>query len=176
MTGRGAAAARQALGRAQGRGARRGRPSFAAALVALVLLGSVAALAVAAAVFGAIHASAASSDNLRLSCALVANTVRAQDRLGAVGVAEGPEGDALVLTARLGSGDYETRLYLFEGHVVRETALAGTPLRPSAAERLARSDTFSFSLDGDLLTVVTDEGRCPVALRGGVVTSPREGP
>lgn len=142
-------AAKGALEAARGRGpGRRAARPFAAALTALVLLVTVAALGAA-----------------RLSSALVANTVRAQDRAYALGAADGPEGPALVLSSHLPSGDYETRIYLSGGSVVRELALAGSPMSPASATEVVPSSTFSFSFDDGLLTVETDGGTCSVALR-----------
>lgn len=159
-------AAKGALEVARGRRpSRRGARPFAAALTALVLLATVAALGAGTAVYRSVHGSGASDDAARLSSALVANTVRAQDRAYVLGTADGPEGPALVLSSHLPSGDYETRIYLSGGSVVRELALAGSPLNPASATEVVPSSTFSFSLDGGLLTVETDGGTCSVALR-----------
>lgn len=144
---------------------RRAALPFGAVLTALVLLATVAALGAGSAVYGAVRGASASDDAARLSSALVASTVRGQDRAGALGTMEGPEGPALVLSSHLPSGDYETRLYLAGGRVVRDFALAGSPLAPASAEPLAESRSFSFSFDDGLLTVKTDGGFCSVALR-----------
>lgn len=151
---------------ARGRRPRRCAPlPFGAALTALVLAATVAALGAGSAVYRAVHGAGAASDAARLSSALVASTVRAQDRAGALGSMEGPEGPALVLASHLPSGDYETRLYLADGFVVRDFALAGSPLAPASAEPLVESETFSFAYADGLLTVETDGGSCSVALR-----------
>lgn len=134
-------------------------------LVILLLLVSVAALGVGAMVYRSIHQASATDDSARLASALLSNTVRSQDRAYAVESAEGPEGPVLKLVSHLDSGDYETRLYLSGGQVVREFTLAGTPLSPQSAVPVVPAQSFSFSLDGDLLTLATDKSTVSVALR-----------
>ena len=134
-------------------------------LVVLLLLVSVAALGIGAEVYRSIHQASLGDDSSRLSSALLANTVRSQDRAFAVESAAGPEGPVLKLVSHLDSGDYETRLYLYQGQVVREFTLAASPLAPESAVPVVPSQSFSFSLDGDLLTLTTDKTTTSVALR-----------
>ena len=106
-----------------------------------------------------------SSDNTRLGLSLIANSIRATDGTDAVGVADGPEGLALVLTEHLGNGDYETRLYAYQGAIVEEYTRAGTAFTPEKAREIVRSSTFDFTYTDGLLTVHTDQGSTSVALR-----------
>ena len=94
-----------------------------------------------------------------------ANSIRATDGTDAVGVADGPEGLALVLTEHLGNGDYETRLYAYQGAIVEEYTRAGTAFTPEKAREIVRSSTFDFTYTDGLLTVHTDQGSTSVALR-----------
>lgn len=96
---------------------------------------------------------------------LIANSIRATDGTDAVGVADGPEGLALVLTEHLGNGDYETRLYAYQGAIVEEYTRAGTAFTPEKAREIVRSSTFDFTYTDGLLTVHTDQGSTSVALR-----------
>ena len=80
-------------------------------------------------------------------------------------VADGPEGLALVLTEHLGNGDYETRLYAYQGAIVEEYTRAGTAFTPEKAREIVRSSTFDFTYTDGLLTVHTDQGSTSVALR-----------
>ena len=76
-----------------------------------------------------------------------------------------PEGLALVLTEHLGNGDYETRLYAYQGAIVEEYTRAGTAFTPEKAREIVRSSTFDFTYTDGLLTVHTDQGSTSVALR-----------
>lgn len=122
---------------------RRAALPFGAVLTALVLLATVAALGAGSAVYGAVRGASASDDAARLSSALVASTVRGQDRAGALGTMEGPEGPALVLSSHLPSGDYETRLYLAGGGASCATsrwrARRSPPRRQSRSQKAAPS-------------------------------------
>lgn len=105
------------------------------------------------------------TDDIRTGTGLLASYVKANDRTDALGVGEGPEGKALVLTERLDSGVYELRIYEHEGKIVQEYSMAGTAYTPARAQELVESDTFDFSLEGNLLTIKTDQGSMGVALR-----------
>ena len=63
------------------------------------------------------------ADDTRLATGLIANSVRAADSVDAVGAGKGPEGRSLVLTERLDSGTFETRIYAYQGSIVEEYAL-----------------------------------------------------
>lgn len=104
-------------------------------------------------------------DESRLSMNLLVNSVRAFDAADCIAQGEGPEGEALVLVERLRSGTYETRIYLSEGYVVEEYAVAGRPYVPERATRIVPSSTFSFTYENGLLTIVTDAGSSEVAVR-----------
>ena len=70
-----------------------------------------------------------------------------------------------MLTERLDSGTFETRIYAYQGSIVEEYALADAPYDPSKATAIVRSSVFDFSYGGGLLTIVTDAGQTSVALR-----------
>lgn len=136
---------------------------FVAALLAALILGTRA--------YSQISRMSDDVDTRRQALGVVVNSVRASDASGAVGTLDGPEGQALVLTEHLDSGDYETRFYLYQGNLVQEYTLAGTPCTPEKASVLAPSKKFDFTYKDGLLTITTDEGTASVALRnvqGGV--------
>ena len=87
------------------------------------------------------------------------------DATDAVGVATGPEGLALVLTEQLDSGNYETRLYRYQGSIVEEYARADSAFTPQKARQIVASERFDFTYENSLLTVHTDQGSTSVALR-----------
>lgn len=94
----------------------------------------------------------------RTGLTLIANSVHITDTIDAVGVGTGPEGQALVLTELFSTGAYETRIYLYQGNIVEEYAVAGTPYTPERATPLVESDTFSFTYANNLLSVNTAHG------------------
>ena len=139
-------------------GKARGR-AFITLLFAVIALFLLLALLVGTSAYRAANDVRSSSDNTRLGLSLIANSIRA------TGVADGPEGLALVLTEHLGNGDYETRLYAYQGAIVEEYTRAGTAFTPEKAREIVRSSTFDFTYTDGLLTVHTDQGSTSVALR-----------
>lgn len=107
----------------------------------------------------------------RLAMQLIGNYVHANDSRGSIKVGQGPEGRSLVLLERLDSGNYETRIYLYNGSIVQEYALEGAAYTPAKATELVESSTFSFTYSNGLLSITTDQGTSDIALRseqGGV--------
>lgn len=96
---------------------------------------------------------------------LITNVVRANDAHETIAAGNGPEGRSLVVLETLDSGSYETRYYLYQGKILQEYSLAGTPYTPEKASEVIDSNTFEFSYSHGLLSVTTDEGTSEVALR-----------
>lgn len=115
--------------------------------------------------YQAVNTIRTDNDQSRLALSLISNSIRTNDTTNAVGVGTGPEGSALVLTQHDENFSYETRLYLYEGFIVEEYALAESPYTPERAREVVQSDVFSFSYDDGLLTIMTDQGTTRVALR-----------
>lgn len=70
-----------------------------------------------------------------------------------------------MLTERLESGVYETRLYAYQGSIVEEYARADAAFTPEKAREIVKSKRFDFAYENGLLTVYTDQGSTSVALR-----------
>ena len=144
---------------------------FSPANVFAILLFGVLAVALFAALIGASSAyqhianDSQAANSARLSTSLLSNVVHGNDSVDAVSSMEGPEGRVLVLAEHLDSGTYETRLYLSDGWVVQEYALADAELSPESATRLAQSQTFSFEAEPSLVRIHCDAGETVVALR-----------
>ena len=138
---------------------------FSVALFMVIIVVVLVALMVGTRIYSRLNAQQSSMDSSRLSMNLLVNNVRANDALDAIEVGQGPEGDALVLVERLRSGTYETRIYLYQGHVVEQYAVAAKPYEPEKATPIVPSETFSFSFEDGLLTITTDAGSAEVALR-----------
>lgn len=101
----------------------------------------------------------------RFSTGLMANSIRAADSYDALSSAEGPEGQALVLTEATPAGAVETRLFLTDGRLVQQYCVAGTPFSADDAVEMVQTDTFSFAYQDGLLTLSTDDEEVCVAIR-----------
>ena len=139
--------------------------AFTTLLFAAIVLFLLIALMVGTSAYQAVNDVRSSTDESRLGLSLIANSIRMNDATDAVGVADGPEGLALVLTERLESGAYETRIYAYRGAIVEEYTRADAAFTPEKAREIVRSDLFSFTYEDGLLTVSTDQGSTSVALR-----------
>ena len=106
-----------------------------------------------------------SANEERAALTLLANSIRGNDALKSVGVGMGPEGESLVLTEYYQSGTFETRIYLYKGEILQEYTLAGTDYVPSRAVSIVPSDTFDFTYENGLLSIITDQGTSEIALR-----------
>lgn len=169
---------------------------FTGLLFALFVVVLLMAILTGTGVYRALHQEGEIADKQRLSLTLLANDVRANDQIDAVARAWVTEervlvdeaagsslgepsveaavveasvldGPALVLRETLPSGVYETRLYLYDGTIMEEYALADAPYDPEKATAIVRSSVFDFTYENGLLTIVTDAGRASVALRSG---------
>lgn len=138
---------------------------FTAILFALFLITLLFAITAGTNVYRSLHETADAADNARLGVNLIANTVRANDSIDSVAAGTGPEGQSLVLREHLSSGDYETRLYLYDGYVVQEYSLAGAAYTPDRATQIVESSQFSYTYANGLLSITTDQGTADVALR-----------
>lgn len=151
----------------------KGRSSRIFTMILFVLFIAVMLLAIliGTSVFSSLRTTDAQIEESRLSLVLIPNIIRATDEANAVSDVSGPEGRALVLTERLDTGTYETRIYEYQGQVVQEYALAGSGLDPDNADPIVASDTFEFDFKNGLLTITTDDGSTSVAMRSLVGVS-----
>lgn len=143
----------------------RGGRLFTTLLFAVITLFLLAAFLVGVNAYRSANDMRTDADEMRLGLSLLANSVRTNDVTDAVGVTEGPEGPALVLSEHVEAGDYETRLYLYQGSVVEEYARAGSAFTPERAREVVASERFEFTYENGLLTIYTDQGSTCVALR-----------
>lgn len=142
--------------------------AFSVLLFAVFVVVDLLALVAGTSSYGSITTMQEANDQAIMTLGPVTSTVRANDVNGGVAVAsDGPEGRALVLVQKdETTGDtYETRIYLYEGSIVQEYALGGSPYTPDRATALSRSNTFDFAYADGLLTITTDAGVAKVALR-----------
>lgn len=145
----------------QGRGGR----FFTTLLFAVVTLFLMVAFLVGMSAYHSTDTMRTDADKMRLGLSLISNSIRTNDMTDAVGVAQGPEGPALVLTEHADNGTYETRLYLYQGNVMEEYSRAHTSFTPDRAREVVASESFDFEYKNGLLTIYTDQGSTSVALR-----------
>ncbi len=138
---------------------------FAGLLFALFIVTLLFAIVAGTKVYSALATMHDISNESRLAVNLLENSIRAADAVGAVGEGSGPEGPALVLTERFTTGEFETRIYSYEGNIVQEYALADAPYDPAKATGIVASETFAFTFDEGVVSVETDDGTAVVALR-----------
>lgn len=141
------------------------------AFVVLLLLG----LWMGTVAFRTITVMQDATDDARLALTSLQNRVRSFDQADSFGTAQGPEGPAIVFTYKLEAGDYETRLYLYQGALVQELAFSTDPYLPMTATKIVETSTFAFTCENGLLSVTCDQGTVDVALRSEVLTSTNAG-
>ena len=78
---------------------------FTGLLFALFIVTLLIAIVAGTKVYSALTTMRDISDDSRLAVNLLANYIRADDAVGAIGEGEGPEGRALVLTERFATGE-----------------------------------------------------------------------
>lgn len=144
---------------------RRNNRFYTLVLFATIILCLLLVLTLGVTTFKSIATSRLTSQDERLETQIVAADIRRIDESESIRRDKGPEGDALVLIERLSSGDYETRLYLNQGNLVQEYAIAGSPITPEAATIIAPAKTFEWKLTDKLLTIRTDSGETNIAIR-----------
>lgn len=151
-------------GKSKGISARR---VFAALMFALIISVLLAAMLCGTRVYSVLQSNQSASNDARVALSLATNSVRANDSVDMVAVGSGPEGRALILRE---ASDFEKRIYLYQGHIVEEYALADAACTPEKATPLVASETFGFSYQNGLLTFTCDQGTSQVVLhsvRGG---------
>lgn len=140
--------------------------AFSILLFSVFVIVDLLALVAGTSSYGSLTRMQQTNDARLLAVGPVISSVRANDtQNGVQRSSDAPEGDALVLVQHDAEGTYETRIYLYEGKIVQEYTIAGSPYTPSKAVVLAESSKFEFSYEGDLLTIVTDAGETKIALR-----------
>ena len=141
------------------------------AFVVLLLLG----LWMGTVAFRTITVMQDATDDARLALTSLQNRVRSFDQADSFGTGQGPEGPAIVFTYKLEAGDYETRLYLYQGALVQELAFSTDPYLPITATKIVETSMFAFTCEDGLLSVTCDQGTVDVALRSEVLTSSNAG-
>lgn len=140
--------------------------AFSLLLFAVFVVVDLLALVAGTSSYGSLTKMQQANDDRIMALGPIVSAVRANDAQGSVRMSDdAPETPALVLVQSDIEGTYETRIYLYEGKIMQEYALAGSPYTPGKATVLAESSTFDFSYSDGLLTISTDVGESKIALR-----------
>lgn len=138
---------------------------FTLALLGMFLIMLLASLWIGVSVFkeGTLRQQQTNQERLALNS--LQNRVRSADATGAFSAGKGPEGPSLVFSLPTDAGTFETRIYLHNNVLVQELAFDTDPYMPEIATTIVSTSMFSFSLEGSLLEMTTDQGTAYVALR-----------
>jgi hypothetical protein len=138
---------------------------FTLMLMAIFFVVLMAALAAGVMLYSTVLDTGSKVDDRHMQSGFIANVVHMTDAASSIARGQGPEGDSLVLVENLETGTFETRVYLHDGKVVQEYAIAGRPYDPTGAIELFASERFEFAFADGLLHLETDQGPLDVALR-----------
>lgn len=133
-----------------------------------LLFGLFLALLMAALLFGVnsyreITAQGNATQTARASLGMLVNTVKGHDLISSVSLADGNQ--RLVLEEVIGNNTFETAIFLRDGMICQQSALAGAEVSDASVIEVAPSGQLSFNYDDGLLTITTDEGTASVYLR-----------
>lgn len=133
-------------------------------LYALLLGCALTLAALGGSLYAALSDSRSENAARRAGLSYLCARIAAADEAGAVTLAQGPDGDALILAEPLAQTGYETRIYWYDGALVEEYRPAGSDYAPAAAQRITETTEFSVVRQGALLRLQTGEGSAAVAL------------
>lgn len=139
--------------------------SFTVVLFAVVTIALLIVLTLGVNIYRSTVVADNSDKQMREGTSLIATSIAQLDQQDCVSVGQGPEGDSLVLTERVGDQAFETRFYLSEGRVVQEYVAASSAYNPEFAQLVCESDTFEVELQDRMITITTDAGAAYVTLR-----------
>ena len=139
--------------------------AFSILLFSVFVIVDLLALMAGTSSYGSITAMQNANDTRIMTLGPLVSNVRANDASGGVATGTGPEGRSLVLVQSDAQGTYETRIYQYQGKIMQEFALAGSPYTPDKATALCESSVFDFAYDKGLLSISTDAGVAKIALR-----------
>lgn len=143
-------------------------PFFAMALFAMMILCILGLILIGAGLYGRVVQSQNQNETQRSCLSYVVSRVAAANTAGAVFVEDGPEGDMLVLAEPGDDGEYETRIYVYDGFLCEEYGTADQDLNPEAAMKIGEDETFTLCwLEDDLLQVTTSSGSVKIAVHSG---------
>lgn len=142
-------------------------------LYAMILLATLLLTVAGGMLYVGVTERRAAQDQQRTTLAYVQSKVQGADDAESISIAAGPEGQALVLAEA--DSDYETRIYLYQGHLMEEVAVHHSAFAPDSGMEIGTTESFQIRMAGKQLMEITADGRqALICLRseGGVTVAP----
>lgn len=130
-------------------------------LYGLLILALLVLVLTGARLYGGITQESTRQGEIRTALSFLQGQAAA-DRTG-VTLTPGPEGQML----RIADGEYETRIYQYQGTLMCEYAKADGGVNPETGESICGISSLELALQGNLLTVWVDGARGEIWLAGG---------
>lgn len=131
-----------------------------------LLITALLVLAVTGAkLYGAIGRAAQTRADIRSALAYIQSQTAGCEGTGGAYLTAGPEGTMLCLPEP--EGDYETRIYLYQGFLRSELSALDEEARPEEAEVICPLSEFSIGWQAENLLVFTADGKTAWAAVGG---------
>ena len=130
--------------------------AFSVLLMAVCFVVLMIGLVAGVSMYRSIAAAQERANDLDMRAGIVSSAVHLNDVHDALARGKGPEGDALVLVDHVDGQAYETRIYQYQGKLVQEYSFADRAYQPRDANELLDAGSFSFTIDGGLVTLDID--------------------
>lgn len=130
--------------------------AFSVLLMAVFFVVLMIGLVAGVSMYRSIAAAQERANDLDMRAGIVSSAVHLNDVHDALARGKGPEGDALVLVDHVDGQAYETRIYQYQGKLVQEYSFADRAYQPRDANELLDAGSFSFTIDGGLVTLDID--------------------
>lgn len=115
-------------------------------------------LSIGVGIYSDIESVMAEQFSTRTASAYVVSRVRQADRIGGIELGTLGDTDALILYEDLGDEQYLTYIYYYDGYIMELYCDALAELSPADGERVLKTDSLSFSMNGPLLRIDCSHG------------------
>lgn len=141
-------------------------------MAALFMTGFFLLVVFGAEIYGSIVSGQNGNNEERSVLAYIAAEVKSGDQTGGIEVFHGEGSDVLIIRDDPENSEYAVRVYLRNGRLMEDYGRVSGELNPGSALALGKTQTFQVeAVDGNTLSISTDEGRVLVSLKseGGIV-------
>lgn len=139
---------------------------YTIAIFALLLVGFLLVVVYGAKTYGATVESQRANNNQRAVLSYISTNVRNHDHLGGVSVAQGPQGDMLVLKDEISEAVYLTKIYVLDGVLMEEYGRDGTETGAGQLQKIGACGALQLERPSDRsIRVRTDAGSMLLHLR-----------
>jgi len=101
-------------------------------------------------IYRSVEAASVDHSQDRVVLSYLMSQLRANDGAGRVEIGTFGDGDALIFT----DGEYKTKLYCYEGHLMELYALGDLNLNPESGYSIAPIQSLSIEADGSILRLI----------------------